>query len=112
MSIILGFTFFRLGYSQADVIGRGGLLFFIPINTSFSILIPIVSFLPLINGILKKERSTGAYRVSTYYLSRLSVEIPVGLASRLIFFVLIYWYISPSFPIICHYKHILSHRSS
>jgi hypothetical protein len=48
------------------------------------------------NGILKKERRTGAYRVSTYYLSRYSVEIPVAVVSRIVFFVLIYWCASPS----------------
>lgn len=94
MSIVLGFTFFRLGYSQGDVIGRAGLLFFIPIQNTFSVLFPIITFLPMINGILKKERRTGAYRVSTYYLSRYSVEIPAAIVSRMVFFVLVYWFAS------------------
>jgi ABC-type multidrug transport system permease subunit len=95
MAIILGFTFFRLGFSQSDVIGRAGLLFFIPIQNSFGVLFPIIVFLPMYNGILVRERRTGAYRVSTYLLSRYSVEIPVAVVSRLPFFVLIYWLVPP-----------------
>lgn len=94
MSIVLGFTFFRLGYSQGDVLGRAGLLFFIPIQNTFGVLFPIIMFVPMNTGILRKDRRTGAYRVSTYYLSRYSVEIPVAVVSRVVFFVLIYWFAS------------------
>jgi hypothetical protein len=91
MSVVLGFTFFRLGYSQGDVLGRAGLLFFIPIQNTFGVLFPIITFVPMTTGLLRKDRRTGAYRVSTYYLSRYSVEIPVAVVSRLVFFILIYW---------------------
>lgn len=91
IGLILSFTFFRLGNAQGDVIGKAGLLFFIPINISFSVLFPIVSYLPLLNGILVRERSTGAYRVSSFYISRYLIEIPSALASRLIFFTMVYW---------------------
>jgi len=91
VGIILAFTFFRLGDGQSDVIGKAGLLFFLPVNISFSVLFPIVSYLPLLNGILTRERSTGAYRVSTFYLSRYVVEIPMAILSRLILFLLVYW---------------------
>ncbi|KAF8456119.1 ABC-2 type transporter-domain-containing protein [Kalaharituber pfeilii] len=91
VGLILSFTFFRLGDNQSDVIGKAGLLFFIPVNVSFSALFPIISYLPLLNGILTRERSTGAYRVSTFYLSRYLIEIPLGLLSRLTMFVMVYW---------------------
>lgn len=104
MSVVLGFTFFRLGLSQGDVIGRAGLLFFIPIQNTFGVLFPIITFLPMINGILMKERRTGAYRVSTYYLSRYSVEIPVAISSRMVFFVLIYWFASLPFLPLFYYS--------
>ncbi|KAH8802990.1 P-loop containing nucleoside triphosphate hydrolase protein [Xylogone sp. PMI_703] len=91
MSIVLGFTFFRLGFSQGDVLARAGLLFFIPIQNTFGVLFPLITFVPMNTGLLMKERRAGAYRVSTYYLSRYSVEIPVNIVSRLPFFILIYW---------------------
>jgi uncharacterized membrane protein len=91
MSVALGFAFFRLGYSQGDVLGRAGLLFFIPIQNAFGVLFLIITFVLMTTGLLRKERRTGAYRVSTYYLSRYSVEIPVAIMSRIVFFILIYW---------------------
>ena len=37
--IIIGFAFFRLGSSQADVLARIGVLFFVPINSSFAVIL-------------------------------------------------------------------------
>lgn len=36
LCVLVGFAFFRLKYSQNDVLARIGLLFFIPINSSFA----------------------------------------------------------------------------
>lgn len=91
LGIILSFAFYRLGTEQKDIISRLGLLFFIPVNNSFSVLFPIISYLPLLNGILVRERRTGSYRVSTFYLSRILIEIPQNLAARCVFFIMIYW---------------------
>ncbi|KAI5808795.1 P-loop containing nucleoside triphosphate hydrolase protein [Peziza echinospora] len=91
VGLILSFTFYRLGNDQGAVIGRAGLLFFIPVNISFGVLFPIISYLPLLNGILVRERSTGAYRVSTFYISRYLIEIPMAISSRMIFFLMVYW---------------------
>jgi hypothetical protein len=106
MTIVLGFAFFRLGFSQGDVLGRAGLLFFIPIQNTFGVLFPIITFVPMNTGLLMKERRTGAYRVSTYYISRYSVEVPVNIVSRLVFFVLIYWFVPFYLPL-----PILRHRT-
>lgn len=91
VGLILAFTFYRLNDGQAGVIGKAGLLFFLPVNISFSVLFPIISYLPLLNGILIRERSTGAYRVSSFYISRYLIEIPMAILARLIEFVLVYW---------------------
>jgi hypothetical protein len=109
MSVVLGFTFFRLGYSQGDVLGRAGLLFFIPIQNTFGVLFPIITFVPMTTGILRKDRKTGSYRVSTYYISRYIVEIPVAVASRLIFFVLIYWLASSLLSFSSSHRAILTY---
>lgn len=73
IGIVLSFAFFQLGSEQKDILSRLGLLFFIPVNNTFSVLFPIISYLPLLNGILVRERRTGSYRVSTFYLSRLLI---------------------------------------
>ncbi|KAF8422453.1 P-loop containing nucleoside triphosphate hydrolase protein [Tirmania nivea] len=91
VGLILAFTFYRLNDGQSGVIGKAGLLFFHPVNISFSVLFPIISYLPLLNKILIRERSAGAYRVSTFYISRYLIEVPMAILSRLILFVLVYW---------------------
>jgi hypothetical protein len=37
--IVIGFAFFRLGRSQSDVLARIGVLFFVPINASFAVVL-------------------------------------------------------------------------
>ncbi|RPA77999.1 hypothetical protein BJ508DRAFT_416734 [Ascobolus immersus RN42] len=91
MGLILSFAFYRLGTDQKDVISRLGLLFFIPINNTFSILFPLISLLPLQNGILVRERRAGSYRVSSFFISRLLIDIPISILTRVVFYVMIYW---------------------
>lgn len=40
---------------------------------------------------MRRERSSGLYRTSSFYLSQILVEIPSQLAQRLLFYVLIYF---------------------
>jgi hypothetical protein len=55
MTIVLGFTFFHLGFSQGDILGHAGLLFFIPIQNTIRVLFPIITFVPMNTGLLMKE---------------------------------------------------------
>jgi hypothetical protein len=89
--IIIGFAFFRLGRDQPDVIARIGLLFFIPVNASFAVLFPIINVFPLGRQIMRRERFTGLYRTSSFYLAKLCVEIPSQLLQRFLFYVILYW---------------------
>ncbi|UZJ56055.1 hypothetical protein CBS101457_005375 [Exobasidium rhododendri] len=91
--IIIGFAFFRLGRSQADVLARIGVLFFIPINNTFAVIFPILSVFPLKRAIMKRERSAGMYRTSSFYLAELMVEIPSQMAQRALYYIILYWMI-------------------
>lgn len=89
--IIIGFAFFRLGHDQPDVIARIGILFFIPVNSSFAVLFPIINVFPLSRQIMRRERFTGLYRTSSFYISRVLVEIPSQILQRILFYVILYW---------------------
>ncbi|PWN47251.1 hypothetical protein IE53DRAFT_260034 [Violaceomyces palustris] len=91
--IIIGFAFFRLGSSQSDVLARIGVLFFLPINASFAVLFPILTQFPLQRQVMIRERSSGLYRTSSFYLSKVIVEIPNTILQRSFFYIIIYWMI-------------------
>ena len=89
--IIIGFAFFRLGASQSDVLARVGVLYFLPINTSFAVLFPILTPLALQRAVMRRERSGGLYRTSSFFLSKWLVEIPSNVLQKVPFFVILYW---------------------
>ncbi|CAO1622683.1 unnamed protein product [Sympodiomycopsis kandeliae] len=89
--IIIGFAFFRLGRDQNDVLSRIGVLYFIPINTAFSVLLPVLTPLAIQRAVMKRERSAGLYRTSSFYLSKLFIEIPNNIVTRGPLFILLYW---------------------
>jgi hypothetical protein len=93
LCIIIGFAFFRLSNSQSDVLARIGVLFFIPINASFAVIFPILAIFPLQRAIMRRERASGLYRTSSFYVSQVLVEVPAQIFQRFLFYVLIYFMI-------------------
>jgi ABC-type multidrug transport system ATPase subunit len=68
-----------------------GVLFFLLINQSFISAFGTVFVLPLERTIVLRERTSGMYRVSTYYLSKTLVELPRNLILCVLYVVLLYW---------------------
>ncbi|CEH14703.1 abc atp-binding protein isoform 1 [Ceraceosorus bombacis] len=89
--IIIGFAFFRLGYDQGDVLARIGVLFFLPINSTFSVFLPVLAPLALQRAVMKRERSAGTYRTSSFYMSKMLIEVPSNAVQRIPFFAVLYW---------------------
>ena len=42
---------------------------------------------------MKRERSSGLYRTSSFYVAEVLVEIPAQIAQRVLFYVILYWMI-------------------
>ena len=89
--IIIGFAFFRLGYSQADVLARIGILFFLPVNASFAVLFPVLAQFPLQRQVMIRERSAGSYRTSSFYVSKVLCEVPNAILQKALYYIIIYW---------------------
>jgi len=68
-----------------------GLLFFVLINSSFSILFPILTVFPLAHAIMKRERSAGMYRTTSFFFAKLLVEIPSQILQRCWYYIILYW---------------------
>jgi len=66
-----------------------GVLFFLLINQSFISAFGTVFVLPLERTIVLRERTSGMYRVSTYYLSKTLVELPRNLILCVLYVVLV-----------------------
>lgn len=70
LTIVIGFVFFRLGYNQASVQSRYGVLFFILINQAFSSAMPLVTTFPLEKKLIVRDYNSGLYAPWVAFVAR------------------------------------------
>ncbi|MEW5296891.1 MAG: hypothetical protein WDW36_000138 [Sanguina aurantia] len=91
---LAGCYWFQLGVQplKASVIhDMAGLLFFIVLFMSFANLFNSLMTFPPEFQMLVKERQSGMYRLSAYYIARTSSELPVDCLLPSIFYIILYF---------------------
>jgi len=90
-AVLLGLIWLNKGrnVSSTNYIDIEGILFFILINQSFISIFGTVFTFPLERSIVLRERASGMYRVSAYYLSKTLVEVPRSILFSLFFCVVV-----------------------
>lgn len=90
ISLICGLAWFRMSYTENRVDDRGGFIFFFMTYWFFMTLFQgMMQFIPERNIILK-ERASGTYRLSTYFLSKTLAETPIKLLMPFLFLAIAY----------------------
>lgn len=54
-------------------------------------LFPVLTPFPIQRAVMKRERSAGTYRASSFFMSKLVVELPSNVLQRIPFFTIFYW---------------------
>jgi ABC-type multidrug transport system ATPase subunit len=75
---------------QEGLQNRLGCLFFICLNLAYGAALPSINLFAGEKYIVIRERASGAYTTSAYYVSKLVAELP-KLSSKLVFCALVYW---------------------
>jgi len=52
---------------------------------------PLITPFPLQRALMKRERSSGLYRTSSFYLAKVILEIPLAIVQRLLFYTVLYF---------------------
>ncbi|KJE96047.1 hypothetical protein CAOG_06421 [Capsaspora owczarzaki ATCC 30864] len=91
MAFLGGFVFFQMGHDQNAIQNRQGALFFVLINQAFGGMLGVVMMFQSEKSVFLRERSSGAYRVSAYFLAKSLAELPVQMAIPVIYATIIYW---------------------
>eukprot|EP00002_Diphylleia_rotans_P023681 TRINITY_DN465_c0_g1_i6.p1 TRINITY_DN465_c0_g1~~TRINITY_DN465_c0_g1_i6.p1 ORF type:complete len:605 (+),score=129.58 TRINITY_DN465_c0_g1_i6:3944-5758(+) len=91
MSIIVGAIWFDVGTKEENIRDRIGVLFFMTIYWSFQPLFSSLTAFPSEKHILLKERASGSYRLSAYYLAKCTAEIPFELMWPSFSVLIVYW---------------------
>jgi ATP-binding cassette subfamily G (WHITE) protein 2 len=97
MAFLIGSIFFRLPLTQNGLQDRNGALFFILTNQSFAALASLNLFLAERN-LFNRERASGTYRTSAYYLSKCAVEGVFQLIFPIAFSFVVYWLVGLQTP--------------
>lgn len=91
ISTLIGLVFLRLGNSQSDVQNRLGVLFFLAINQSFQPVFQTITVFTPERAIFRRERASGAYRVSSYFLAKNVSEFPLQVFFPFLISTIVYW---------------------
>lgn len=90
-SLVVGGIYSNIGNSQQSIQNRVGLLFFIVLNNTFGPLIAVLNSFPKEKTIVNRERSARAYDTTSYFFSKVIVEIPLNALPALIYACIVYW---------------------
>jgi hypothetical protein len=85
MALLTGIVFLQLGRDQTGVKDRQGVLFFMVLGNAFPALQATLLLFHAEKRVFNRERMGGAYRVSTYYLSKTTTDMPISVAPLLLF---------------------------
>ncbi|KAI9501389.1 P-loop containing nucleoside triphosphate hydrolase protein [Coemansia spiralis] len=77
MLLFQGFVFFQLKTNQASVQNRIGALFSLVVQCTFPVAIPTMTVIMSGRGVLLRERSSGTYRMSSYFVARALSFFPI-----------------------------------
>lgn len=90
-AIVMSFLWFRLKREEESLNNRIGMIFFIAIHLQFSTMIDAIQSFPFERPIINKERSSGAYRLSAYVISKFFSETPLQMVLPFVVVTLTYW---------------------
>ncbi|KAK7098883.1 hypothetical protein V1264_003101 [Littorina saxatilis] len=91
LCLLVSLVWFQLPRTEETLRDRMGALFFTIIHWGFTPLFDAVSSFPMERVVIHKERSAGWYRLSAYYLAKMTSELPLILVQPSIFVVVSYW---------------------
>ncbi|MEW5311333.1 MAG: hypothetical protein WDW38_003059 [Sanguina aurantia] len=94
VAIVTGLLWWQRGRSQtlSAAVDVQGLLFFELLFPSFRSLFAALFTFPSEYRILAKERPSGMYRLSSYYLSRTAADLPLEVLFPVVFSAIVYWF--------------------
>ncbi|KAJ2081150.1 hypothetical protein H4R24_002572, partial [Coemansia sp. RSA 988] len=77
LTLFVGFAFFQLKKDQESIQNRVGTLFFITLMDFYPVVIPVLVTIMIGRTVLFRERSSGMYRMTTYFFARSLSLMPV-----------------------------------
>lgn len=100
-SITLTFclVYFRMSWSESSLRDRIGCINFITVYWAMATVLAATYTFASEYKVIRKERTSGSYRLSAYFCAKSIVDVPVKIAYPLVFSIIVYWVtgLNPSF---------------
>ncbi|CAF0837422.1 unnamed protein product [Adineta steineri] len=91
LAVVCGLCWLQLDYNESTIPDRSSYIFFImifwPIQT---LMMGLLSF-PFERGVIEKERASGSFRLSAYFVAKSLSEAPLKLVLPTLFLIISYW---------------------
>ena len=84
-------AFFQVSERQDSIRDRLGLIYIYSIIWDIEPIAQVVNAMQGERGIITKERSSGAYRMSAYYIAKSVSELPLRIIMPALFYTIVYW---------------------
>ncbi|XP_067834845.1 uncharacterized protein, partial [Heptranchias perlo] len=91
MALVPGAIFWQLPKVEEQIRAIAGLLFFLLVYWGFTPMLQAVSLFPAERPIINKERLSGCYRLSAYYLAKMTSELPLTIIQPAVSLTIAYW---------------------
>ncbi|KAJ2720326.1 hypothetical protein GGI07_004665 [Coemansia sp. Benny D115] len=90
MGLYIGSMFFNLRHDSLSISNRLGALYIIVVQATFPIFMPQIALLVSDLHVAAREQSSGSYRLSTYFASKVGVYLPIALVCNTLFYIVVY----------------------
>ncbi|XP_072039775.1 uncharacterized protein [Amphiura filiformis] len=91
LGIIFGILYFQLDHTEERLHDIRGIIFFGTVYWGFDSVFTTITTFPKERDVINKERASGMYRLSAYYLAKLTSELPLMIIFPTIHFNIYYW---------------------
>ncbi|KAJ1874492.1 hypothetical protein LPJ55_001491 [Coemansia sp. RSA 990] len=89
--LLLGLLFYQLGNEVESIQNRIGLFFALTLNSTYGVMSHYLYVYFKAKDIMLSERGSGSYRMTTFYISKILVYLPIAVLSSWIYFIGIYF---------------------
>ena len=91
LAVISGLCWLRMDFAEDTVPDRSSFIFFIMTFWPFQTLMMGLLSFPFERSVIEKERASGSYRLSAYFIGKSLSEAPMKLVLPTLFLIISYW---------------------
>eukprot|EP00041_Stephanoeca_diplocostata_P018664 m.392675 g.392675 ORF g.392675 m.392675 type:complete len:672 (+) comp21081_c0_seq1:174-2189(+) len=107
MALVVGLIFWDIQDDQAGISNLKGLMFFIVLNNSFMALTGCIHLFHMEKQVFNRERNSGTYRVSAYFMAKTLSDLPTTMAPVVFHITILYFMVGMTDTAEAFFKTIL-----